>query len=383
VAAAFRAGADAAYRAVRRPVEGTILTVAGAMAAAAEAAGPQEPGLVLEAALAAGRHALERTTEQLAALAEAGVVDSGALGLVLLVEGLTTAVTGRPVADPVSVARGGPRAIDHPPSRFRFCTSFLVDGPAIDLAALEARLAGLGDSLLVVGDAQRAKVHLHTDEPPRALAVAAAWGAVDGLAVEDMHRQQAERTRRLSESGLCTAVAVAVGPGHRLLLEGLGAVAVDVDGLPAALAGVTGEAVVLPAGPETAAAAHVAASATGAVIVEDVAGPVAALSCVLAFDPTRPAAENAMGMAEQAAAVAVGAVALDGEEAPAAALDALLRHLLPGDDPAVVTVLVGVEAAGLDPQALRESLAREHPQAEVEVHYGGQPAPVYLVGVER
>ena len=227
-ARALRAASDAADAAVRRPVEGTMLSVARAMAGAAEAALPGDRDAVLAAAVAAGAEAVAATTDQLDVLREAGVVDSGALGVLILLEGLADALAGRPPrAAPATVAR--PATAAHPPSRYRFCTSFLVEGGAVDLDALEDALAPIGDSILVMGDAARAKVHVHTDAPERAAALAAVWGEVSGLAAEDMRRQEAERAARLARAsgpvdvGL---VAVADGEGVRELLEGLGAVAV-------------------------------------------------------------------------------------------------------------------------------------------------------------
>ena len=198
VARAMRGASDAADAAVRHPVEGTMLSVARAMAAAAEAALPGDRDAVLAAAVAAGADAVAATTGQLAVLQEAGVVDSGALGVLILVEGLADALAGRPPRAAPAYAPSRPATAAHPPSRYRFCTTFLVEGACVDLARLEDALEAVGDSLLVMGDARRAKVHVHTDAPERAAEVAAEWGMVQGLKADDMRRQEAERTARLA-----------------------------------------------------------------------------------------------------------------------------------------------------------------------------------------
>src|SRR5689334_2664919 len=192
VARALRGASDAADAAVRHPVEGTMLSVARAMAAAGEAALPAGRDDVLAAAVTAGAEAVAATTSQMEVLRAAGVVDSGALGVLILLEGLADALAGRPPRDAPALAPSRPATAAHPPSRYRFCTTFLVEGPAIDLEALEDALEAVGDSLLVMGDARRAKVHVHTDAPERATEVAAGWGVVEGLKADDMRRQEAE-----------------------------------------------------------------------------------------------------------------------------------------------------------------------------------------------
>jgi DegV family protein with EDD domain len=209
VARALAAAADAGYRGVRDPVEGTMLTASRRIAEAAEAAGDAEPLAVLWAAVAAGFRAVDETPGQLAVLREAGVVDAGALGLAIALDGLTASLSGRPPSAPPPRPR--PRATGAGRSRYRFCTSFAVLGDALDLAGLEAALAPLGDSLLVMGDARQAKVHVHTDEPERAVGLGRAIGAVEGVAVEDMRRQEAARRERLGRAVGSEALAGELG----------------------------------------------------------------------------------------------------------------------------------------------------------------------------
>ena len=198
VAQALRGASDRAYATVPNPVEGTMLTVIRGMAEGAEAADSGTLQQVLTDALAAGRASLAATEEMLPQLREAGVVDSGAYGVLLIVEGLAAALMGRRLGPSVQVAAPAVVAHDHEPSAFRFCTSYVLDDATIELAELEAALHPLGDSLLVIGDRRQAKVHLHTDEPQRAIALGEAAGVVSGVNVDDMHKQEEERAARIA-----------------------------------------------------------------------------------------------------------------------------------------------------------------------------------------
>ncbi len=339
-----------------------MLSVARAMAGAAAAAAAGDRDAVLTAAVAAGAEAVAATTGQMAVLEDAGVVDSGALGVLILVEGLADALAGRPPRAAPAVAPSRPASAAHPPSRYRFCTTFLVEGTAVDLDALEDALEAVGDSLLVMGDDRRAKVHVHTDAPERAAQVAAEWGMVEGLKADDMRRQEAERAARLAAvvapGGL---VAVADGAGVRDLLAGLGAAAV-APGEPLGEAGVV---LALAPGPD----------APGLEVVA-VATLPAMLAAALAWDPD---GDPAVAAAEMRAA-AVEVTAMDVAVADREALAAALAPALGGAG--LVTVLIG-EGAGVAPDEVEAWVrALVPPGAEVEAHFGGQPAPALAVGVE-
>ena len=388
LARALRRASEAADAAVRHPVEGTMLTVARRAADAAEAAGAGGLEAVLAAALEGGRRAVAQTPQQLEVLREAGVVDAGGLGLVVLLEGVAAGLAGHEVAAPIRVARARPDAAGHPPSRYRSCTSFLLEGDAIDLGAVETALEAVGDSVLVMGDPTQAKVHVHTDRPEQAAGLARAWGEVGGLRVDDMRRQEAERAARLRRAApagaACGALALLAGEGTRALAEGLGASALPDDAGPdavaARLAGLGApEAVVVTAG---AAGAASAAAAGGAARVVDAGSLPAALACLVALDPDRDAAANAAEMADLAAGMATAEVDGAGAQALREGLARALAGLV-GDGPCLVTVLVGA-CAGVEPHEV-EAWAREAagaPGAEVEAHLGGQERPALAIGVE-
>ena len=199
VAQAFQAARDAAYRAVREPVEGTMLSVIRELAEESEH-GAQDVSELLEQLVRRGEEAVARTPEQLAVLREAGVVDAGGAGLLEIVRGLTATVSGQPLPEaPAGREEPSVAAIHQELSKYRYCTAFMIEGDGLDSDAIEHELLQLGDSLLVVGDPDALKVHVHTDEPGRALEVGTRVGVIDRVEIANMHEQTAQRSQRLLE----------------------------------------------------------------------------------------------------------------------------------------------------------------------------------------
>ena len=252
-------GQAAAYRAVKTPVEGTMLTVIREMAAAAQAV-PDSLGLehLLAAVEEAGRIAVENTTAQLPALQKAGVVDAGGYGLLVLFRGLTDAIEdlmrgGKVVAGARLAARVAAEAVTHSAdgrwahtaravtvdepselSEYRYCTSLLITGEEIDREALESFLLPIGDSALVVGDARTVKIHIHVNDPGAVLTEAIRHGSVGDVEINDMHTQTKDRDQRLSAApevaeGGTVVVAVVAGAGNQQIFRELGCHAI-VDG---------------------------------------------------------------------------------------------------------------------------------------------------------
>jgi DAK2 domain fusion protein YloV len=171
LAGALRAATDAAYAAVAKPVEGTVLTVVAAAARAADRADTDDLGTVVRAAAAAAADALARTPEQLPALARAGVVDAGGRGLCVLLDALAEVITGDRPDRPAPAARAPAatvRETGSPP--YAYEVQFLLDAEPSAVDRLRAVLAGLGDSLVVVcagtgqGAAPTWNVHVHVND---------------------------------------------------------------------------------------------------------------------------------------------------------------------------------------------------------------------------
>jgi uncharacterized protein len=420
LAKALRGASDAAYTSVREPQEGTILTVARAMAEGAEAARATDPADVIRAALEAGEVALARTPEQLPILREAGVVDAGGAGLVEIVRGIAAAVRGEPLPEPVTKAPTGlpTEAIHQELSRYRYCTSLFVEGEEADPERIEAELGEYGDSLLVVGSPGAVKLHVHTDEPGRVLALATSLGFVEEIDIKNMHGQTIERKSRLAGGGPASTdvVAVAAGEGNARLFRSMGVDAIVAGGQsmnPSAqeLAEAIGrlaapDVIVLPNNKNILAAARQAAELAGRPVrVVPTESMQAGLAAMVAYRPDASAEENAAEMEKAAGGVRAGAVTrasrstmlgplaveegnflglVEGEPVAAgAALEPVARDVLErlvDSAPDVLTVLIGADAPPFD--ALREELEAAHPELEIEVHEGGQPHYPLLFSAE-
>ena len=201
---AFRAASDAAYRAVRRPVEGTMLSVIRELAEEAE--DPRnadlEPAALLKKLIERGEDALARTPDQLAVLERPGSSTPAARACWKSFAASQRRCPARPLPDaPAEDAHeAGIDAVHQELSEYRYCTVFVIEGEDLDAEALEAEFEQLGDSLLVVGDSSALKVHVHTDEPGKALALGTAVGTIEGVEIANMHKQAAERTERILEA---------------------------------------------------------------------------------------------------------------------------------------------------------------------------------------
>jgi dihydroxyacetone kinase-like predicted kinase len=243
-------------------------------------------------------------------------------------------------------------------------------------------------------------VHVHTDEPERAVSLGRARGIVEALEVADMHEQIVARTHRL-EQAACAVVAVADGAGNRELFESLGAIAVDGATSPSPRellavieSGDAREAILLPNDRNAVLAAeHAAEHASKPVRVLPTRTIQAGLSALVAFDPALSANENLPAMRAAAAAVVAGGVhardgrfagVVEGERiAEGASFDEVVRPVLDrllGEPHGLLTVLTGAGAPVLD--GLLAEVAAAHPGLEVELHEGGQSGYCVLLGAE-
>ena len=426
IAGALRGASDAAYRAVHDPVEGTILSVIRELAEEAEHPGyaALAPVELLRRLVARGEDALARTPEQLAVLRDAGVVDAGGAGLLELVRGITAALAGEPLPEaPAGDAHvAGVDAAHQELSQYRYCTVFVVEGERLDAGALEAELDRLGDSLLVVGDPSALKIHLHTDEPGRALGLATAVGTIEGVEIANMHRQAVERSERLEavpdprhtlETGV---VAVVPGAGNRRLFESYGAARVleggqtmnpSTEDILAAIEGTPAtEVLVLPNNANVILAAQQAADlATKPVRVIPSRSVPAGLAAIVRYLASADAAENERTMLDALEHVATGEVTvasrdveLDGvavrkgaylglanDTAVASSPDfdevawAVVERVL-ADGREVLTLLTGADEPELE--RVLERIRDRHPDVELEVQPGGQPHYPLLLSAE-
>jgi fatty acid kinase len=397
VAASFARAADAAYESVRNPAEGTMLTVVREMAHSVatqlahmerqrldpDASSDEQDRLladVLERAIEAGEAAVTRSPEQLAVLREAGVVDAGGYGLVLIMAGIVAGLRGEVDGEP-QIAHHEPARLTRPhheDTRFRYCTNFIVTGHGLDPRSFLARLEEMGDSVLVVGDSETLKVHVHTDEPDAAVAAFDSAGTVQRVDIADMREQIAERESRL-ERTRTGVVAVVAGEGMRRLYEQLGAYVVDGGRTfnPSTyelLAGIhevpADEVLVLPNSPNVALAARSAAelSERPARVVESLSQQ-AGLLALVEVDSGGDAERNADLMAGALDSLRTGAVA------PAARDDAQGRFVRGDAVGFVADEIVAWGGAGSTLAATISALADE---AEIVTVIAGEQAPIPL-----
>jgi len=197
LALAFASADRYARGALDTPKEGTILTAISAVASSLTR-GVRSHGedfrKVLPAAIEVLREAVDRTRDTLPEMRKAGVVDAGAKGFLLLMEGVVDAAMGRPEAataatEEVVVAVVPPEAGDVNTGEFRFCTECIIRGGGIDRRKLRDELAALGNSLVVANSRDKVKVHIHAREPAAVFELAARYGVVGGQKAEDMTRQ--------------------------------------------------------------------------------------------------------------------------------------------------------------------------------------------------
>jgi len=223
LAHALSQGAKAAYGAVAKPVEGTILTVIRESAAAAVAAAERDSDLesVLAVTVDAAEKSVAKTPSLLAILREAGVVDSGGQGLYRLFQGALLHVVGRA---PVVAAPAGKRAaakvstlVAHADEGFGYETMFLLqaEGPRLlDVDAIRIHLESIGESVLVAGDARALKVHVHNERPDLVIGYGLGLGSLSRISVENLDNQARDvrETRAVEFTGAIDATNGAGGP---------------------------------------------------------------------------------------------------------------------------------------------------------------------------
>jgi DAK2 domain fusion protein YloV len=424
LAEALHAAAEAARAAVVEPVEGTVLTVAAEAARAATDSDSDDLATVAEAAAAAATEALARTPEQLPVLARAGVVDAGGRGLVVLLDALVEVVTGRaPARVPTRVVRD--RALltvarETGSTEFAYEVQFLLDADEEAVAPLRAELAGLGDSLVIVGSGTSVtppiwNIHVHVNDIGAAVEAGVRAGRPHRISVTRFadSTEPAAPTVDFTARGL---VVVAPGPGLAELFAGEGAVVVSDnpssrDVLAAIRATGAGRVVVFPNGAELLAVAQLAAEQARAagirVGVVPTRSPVQAMAAMAVRDEGRHFHDDMIAMAEAAGACRYAEVTVAAKEALTVAgrceagdilglvegdvniigkdlcdtCVTLMDRLLGGGGELVTIVLGAGAPPGLGEQLVTH-LHHAWPFAEARVYHGGQPHHPLLVGVE-
>ncbi len=426
-AAALERSVQVAFQAVRKPVEGTMLTVLkdASIAARAGVAAGLPLDEFLDAVVQAAFESVRRGPDLLPVLKENGVVDAGGFGLAILAEGFVAGYKGREYREHAIETAAEPMKVvpvdDWNDDEYLYCTEFLLHGAEVDRSVIEEYVSERGGSELVVGDRETYKVHVHTDEPGGVLSWATGLGEVSEVHVNNMRRQTADRTQGIRQSLAPSKpigfVAVAAGSGMAAILTSLGADAVVSGGqtmnpstaeLLDAVGKVDAHAVVILPNNRNIimAAQQVIAVADRPVSVVPTTAIPQAFAALLVYDGSDDLAAVTEEMTEAALAVRCAEVttAVKDAKGKAGAIKAgqvigIVDHeievigtdiaevavevaglIADGGDTATVLAGEDFDDAALD--GLVERLSTAYPSLEVEGHRGEQPVYPVIVAIE-
>ena len=442
LAKSFERAVETAYKAVMKPKEGTILTVAKGVAdkTVELARKTDDLEVIIRGAIEYGDEVLNRTPEMLPILKQAGVVDSGGQGLMQVLKGAFDVFLGKevdftveqPVASPAQTA-GSKAEAD---IRFGYCTEFIImlekEYTAQTEKEFKAYLESIGDSIVVVSDEDIVKVHVHTNDPGLAIQKALTYGSLTKMKIDNMREEHQERLIKDAEKAAQEQkkeekeppkeygfIAVSVGEGLSEIFKGLG-VDIVIEGgqtmnpstedILKAVEQINAKTVyVLPNNKNIILAANQAASLTEdkeVVIVPSKTIPQG-ITALINFVEGQSGDENLQNMTEEMSKVTTGEVTyavrdtqIDGkvikendimgigdagisavgQSVKGTTLD-MLDDLI-DENSELVSIYYGEGMSEEDAQELAEAVTASHAGIECEVNYGGQPVYYYIVSVE-
>ncbi len=429
IAAALDRSVTVAFQAVRKPVEGTMLTVLkdAATAARTAAGSGMEMDDFLDSIVAAAFESVRRGPELLPVLKENGVVDAGGLGVAVLMEGFVAALAGHELRTyDISVGEAPISVVpvdDWDDDEYLYCTEFLLHGVEADRSFIQDFISSQGGSELVVGDEDTYKIHVHTDDPGAVLSWATGLGEVSEVHVNNMRRQTASRAEGLKAGAKAAPskavgfVAVASGAGMEELLRSLGVDVVVSGGqtmnpstaqlLEAAEQVDAASVVILPNNRNIVMAAQqVIGVASRPVAVVPTTAVPQAFAALLAYDGSDDLEHVAAIMHEAAATVRAAEVTTAIKDSKGKTGDikageviGIIDHeievvgtdvsdvssevlRLIADDGETITVLAGEDFDDASLDALVARLAEDYPDFEIEGHRGDQPVYSVILSVE-
>lgn len=438
-AAALKIGVEKAYSSIMKPTEGTVLTVARMAAERAEEllSDTDDPAEILNGAVKAAEDALAKTPEQLPALKKAGVVDAGGKGFLIILTALTDVINGKePVVSkdeppkPVITSENFSTAVGDfdEEINFTYCTEMLIkkDPDSKDPKKLRAYLETIGDCVVVVEDEEIIKVHVHTNNPGKAIEKALEFGTINLPKIENMQMQHDNKQKSTDKPGYKPVkpekeygfVAVAAGYGLETVFKDIGADVVvsggqtmnpSTDDILSAIVSCPAETVfVLPNNKNIILAAEQAVKlADRRVCVLQTRTIPQGISAMLGFDPDADYETNRLEMTKAFEKVATGLVTfaardsdLDGKKIKQGDIMAmsdgkllfsendihkaafkLTKRLMKGDSQ-FATLYYGADVSEEDAGKLGASLEAKFPDAEISVINGGQPVYYYIISVE-
>ncbi len=436
LAAAMEKGVETAYKAVMKPKDGTILTVAKEAAAKAsqlcETAEDLQP--FLEDILQCAEEVLAKTPDMLPVLKEAGVVDSGGQGYVEVLRGALDAFLGKEVADtveipktPVSAILTGKPSQEEADIRFGYCTEFIVllETPMSEehIQGFKDYLGSIGDSLVVVADEELVKVHVHTNDPGLALQKGLSFGQLSRMKIDNMreeHREklfkEAEKAKELKEVGF---ISVSAGEGMKKIFQELGVdhlieggqtMNPSTEDMLNAIDQVPARTIyILPNNKNIILAANQAQALTKdkQIVVIPTTTIPQGITAILNHVPEKSVEENTQSMMEQMGYVKTGMITyavrdtkIDhreihqndiiglgddgllavGQDIGQAVLDSI--EALIDEDAELISIYYGEQVEEEKAEELLAAVEERYPDCDVELNDGGQPIYYYILSVE-
>lgn len=438
---ALKQGVNTAYKAVMKPVEGTILTVAKDAGKKAEEFNGTDVSMVelITATLEEAKASLKRTPDLLPVLKEVGVVDSGGQGLVYVYEGFLSALTGEEI--PEDPAQAGESFADDGHDHDNdfndfmsvddiehgYCTEFMVRFEDVKRQFNEDEfrneMSEFGDSLLVINDDEIVKVHVHTEKPGEAFTYAATYGELIKMKVENMREQfrtvHGEKNNAAEKQSYDTAIiTVSSGDGINELFKSIGVTHVINGGqtMNPATEDIVNvikdedvkQVIILPNNKNIIMAAEQAVEVLEipAIVVPSTSIPEG-LASMLSFNPEVPLEDNKAAMSESLEHVQTGQVTysvrdtkIDGvdikkdqhmgiaegkiitaNDSKKDALHTLISKMI-NEDTEIITILIGEDGTEEEVESVVEDIEGTHEDVEFEIHNGAQPVYSYLISVE-
>ncbi len=431
LAKALKNGSDTAYKAVIKPIEGTILTVVRESGEYAVQIAKEDMGVIefLELVVIEANKSLDKTPELLKALKEAGVVDSGGKGLVLMYEGMLSSLKGQNIelmeggsSDDVQVNVGQSTSTED--IKFQYCTEFILESKTIDDLAVRDMYMKYGDSLAVVGDEGIIKVHVHTNDPGAAIQEALKYGQLLTIKIENMKLQhentvlKEEVQSQPMQEKEYAFIATSMGEGLAQIFKDFGVDHVieggqtmnpstedfmnAIDRLNAR------NIIILPNNINIIMAANQAKELSEKnILVIPTKNIPQAFATLVTFDGDADISENESNMMDALSMVKSGQVTYAvrdtvindievkegniigiaegkllsaGESVEEITTD--LIDKLVDEESAIITLFYGEDTSEEEAEKLRDLLESKFEDIDVELHYGGQPLYYYLVSVE-
>lgn len=457
---AFQKAVETAYKAVMKPKEGTILTVAKGMSNRALELCEETSDLLTfcEGVIKEGDHVLSKTPDMLPVLKQAGVVDSGGQGLMQVMKGALASLQGKEIDYDIEITPKASATAEAGTSynieaqasqeiKFAYCTQFLImlDKPITDRQEDEfkAYLEGIGDSIVVVADDEIVKVHVHTNDPGLAMQRGLTYGSLTTIIIENMKLERDEKISALKEKEMQSGtiaeasstdavaeepamppkdmgfISVSIGEGINEIFTGLGVDYIieggqtmnpSTEDMLNAIEKVNAKTIfILPNNKNIILAANQAASLVEdkQIIVIPTKTIPQGITALINFIPDSTPEENAERMNSEITIVKTGQVTyavrdtiIDDKEirqddymgigdsgilSVGQNLEETVHDMvgqLIDEDSAIVSVYYGADMTEEDANAIGAKIEEDHPDVEVEVHYGGQPIYYYVISVE-